>query len=272
MESKQELEQMLLEIAKWENAQRDLWFWEKLGRLPFVWLDRLTPAFVQEKLGAAIDELASFLETGGKFLTDERAVRKRFAELPGLTEVERQSIADGRLVNLSIARMDSVAGDIGDSRARFATIQGATTGFGGLFTLAADIPLLIGTSLKTLQEIAFSYGYDPHAKEERLFIVKCLQFSSSDYVGKKAILSSLEAFTEPEGKVRDNLIAELQGWREMVLVYTENFGWKKLFQLVPIAGMVFGGYLNRKTVEDTAEAGRMLYKKRRALERLRENG
>lgn len=269
METKQELEQLLADIAKWEKSQKDLWFWEKLGRLPFVLLDKLTPAIVQQKLGAAIDEIAGYLESGGKFLIDEEGVRKRFAQLPDLSDAERQSLLDQQIADFSLARMDAVAAEIGASRTRFATIQGATTGFGGLFTLAADIPLLIGTSLKTLQEIALSYGYDPHDKEERLFIVKCLQFSSCDYVGKQAILASLTAFSEPAGKERENLIAELQGWREMVMIYTENFGWKKLFQLVPVAGMVFGGYLNRKTVEETAEAGRMLYKKRRALQRLR---
>jgi len=32
--------------------------------------------------------------------------------------------------------------------------------------------------------------------------------------------------------------------------------------------MVFGAYLNRKTIEEIAEVGKMLYKKRRVLDRL----
>ena len=43
----------------------------------------------------------------------------------------------------------------------------------GIFTLTIDIPLLLGLQLKTLQDIAICYGYDPNVKEERLFIVKC---------------------------------------------------------------------------------------------------
>lgn len=270
METKQQLEQMIVEIERWEREQNDLWFWEKWGRLPFVLLDRLTPAIVQQKLGAAIDELGSFLEKGGRFLIDEQSVMKRFAQQPYLTEEEQQLLEQGDLHRLSIARMDAVAAEYASSRTLFATVQGVTTGFGGVFTLAADIPLLVGTSLKVLQEMALSYGYDPHDKHERLFIIKCLQFTSSDIVGKRAILASLNAFVQPTEKERDSLIAELQGWREVIITYTENYGWKKLFQLVPVAGMVFGGYLNRKTVEETAEAGRMLYRKRRALERLKD--
>jgi hypothetical protein len=164
--------------------------------------------------------------------------------------------------------MDQVAAEIVSSRAAFATVQGATTGLGGLFTLAIDVPLLLGTSLKVLQEMALCYGYRPEEKRERLFIVKCLQFASSDIVGKRAILEELSRFDEPE-RQRD-VIAQLQGWREVVVTYTENFGWKKLFQMVPVAGMLFGAYLNRSTVQDVAETGRMLYRKRRILERLRQ--
>lgn len=34
--------------------------------------------------------------------------------------------------------------------------------------------------------------------------------------------------------------------------------------------MIFGAYLNRKTIEEIAEVGKMLYKKRRVLDRLEE--
>ena len=260
METKTELLHALEEVEAWEKSQKDLWFWEKLGRLPFVLLDRITPAFIREKLGTAVDELAVFLETGGKYLIQDEAVSSRFHAKLGSDQA-----AQTTTIPLSV--MDEVANEIKDSRATFATVQGATTGVGGIFTLAIDIPLLLGTSLKVLQEMALSYGYKPEEKRERLFVVKCLQFASSDIVGKKAILEELSRFDEPAAQ--KDVIAQLQGWREVVLTYTENFGWKKLFQLVPIAGVLFGAYINRSTVQDVAEAGMMLYRKRRILERLK---
>ena len=51
--------------------------------------------------------------------------------------------------------------------------------------------MILGTALKTLQEIAIIHGYDPNDKMERIFIVKCLQFTSADIVGKEAILQEL---------------------------------------------------------------------------------
>ena len=66
------------------------------------------------------------------------------------------------------------------------------------------------------------------------------------------------------------MISQLEGWREVVFTYRDQFGWKKLFQMIPIAGMVFGAYANRGMINDVAEAGNMLYRKRRIMEKLKE--
>ncbi len=264
-ESRESLLLGLKEVEAWEKEQNDLWFWEKLGRLPFVLLDRITPKFVREKLGAAVDEMAAFLENGGTYLVQDEAVYSRIRTKMG----QEQVLVAQEAADVPLTVMNEVAKEMRESRATFATVQGATTGIGGIFTLALDIPLLLGTSLKVLQEMALCYGYRPQEKRERLFVVKCLQFASSDIVGKKAILEELSQFDNPAAQ-RD-VMAQLQGWREVVVTYTENFGWKKLFQMVPIAGILFGAYLNRSTVQDVAEAGMMLYRKRRILERLRQS-
>lgn len=266
MESKESLIQSLKEVEAWEKGQNDLWFWEKLGRLPFVLLDRITPAFVREKLGLAVDEMTAFLETGGTYLVQDEPIYNRFRKR--MKEGSASNIGVDEIAAAPLSMMNEVAMELRESRATFATVQGATTGIGGIFTLALDIPLLIGTSLKVLQEMSLSYGYRPEEKKERLFVVKCLQFASSDIVGKKAILAELSQFDDPHAQ--KDVIAQLQGWREVVVTYTENFGWKKLFQMVPIAGILFGAYLNRSTVKDVSEAGMMLYRKRRILERMRE--
>lgn len=148
--------------------------------------------------------------------------------------------------------------------------QGATTGIGGIFTLSIDIPLLLGISLKTLQEIAVAYGYDPNDKKERIFIVKCLQFTSSDIVGKQAVLKELSAYSDPSMEKNDEIISQVQGWREVIMTYRDNFGWKKLFQMIPIAGMIFGSFINKSMIHDIGETGKMLYKKRRIYEKLKE--
>ncbi|WP_435171979.1 EcsC family protein [Paenibacillus glycanilyticus] len=249
-------------IEQWEKEQKDLFFWEKLGRLPFVILDRLTPKFIQDKIGVVLDELGSYVQSGGRYLiSKEQMYRKMLSH-----EEPDADTALERIAQLPLGRMDEVAESISKSSSNTATVQGATTGIGGIFTLAIDIPLLLGISIKALQEIAISYGYDPSEKSERIFIVKCLQFSSSDIVGKKAILEDLAAFRS--GEQSKQVLSQLQGWREVMLSYRDNFGWKKLFQMIPIAGILFGAYLNRSTLQDVTETGRIMYRKRRIIEKL----
>jgi hypothetical protein len=279
IDNQEELTQALAEIEKWEQDQRGLWFWEKLGRLPFAILDRLTPKFIQDKIGQIIDEIGGYVQTGGKYLIREQdilhmlVITKLQIDSDGADLVTRNG-ADTVPLTLEQAKelplgvMDTVAIRLGESRKKIAFVQGATTGFGGIFTLALDVPAVLGISLKVLQEMAICYGFDPQTKEERIFIVKCLQFSSSDIVGKKAILDEL-AFYDDELQQKQ-VVSQIQGWRETVTTYIDNFGWKKLFQMIPIAGMVFGAFLNKSTVEDVAETGRMLYRKRRILMKLKE--
>ncbi len=261
-ESKEFLLSELELIHKWEEEQKDLWFWEKIGRIPFAILDRITPKSVHDLLGKILDEIGGYIQTGGQYLISEKNILKQLSKANGSSGP--LTLED--VPSLPLRTMDQVAASLKDSHIQFATMQGATTGFGGIFTLAIDIPALLGLSLKVLQEIALAYGYDPKEKKERIFIVKCMQFASSDFVGKKAILKDLSRFHE--GNQERESISQLQGWREVIDTYRDNFGWKKLFQLVPVIGILFGAYINRSTIEEVAEAGMNLYRKRRILEKL----
>ncbi|WP_415814457.1 EcsC family protein [Mesobacillus thioparans] len=261
MDSQDYLLQELKQIEKWEKDQKGLWFWEKLTRLPFKMLDRFTPKFIQEKVGLLLDEMGSYIQTGGQYLTSEKSVFQYFEKKTG-----RRVNQLSDLENVPVEEMKKASLALGEQRKKAATIQGASTGIGGIFTLAIDIPAVLALSLKTLQDIAIIHGYDPHDKKERVFIIKCLQYSSADVVGKQAILNELTDFNN-ENKSRE-VISQLQGWREVTLTYTESFGWKKLLQMVPVAGIVFGAFANRSMVSDLAETGTMLYQKRRILERL----
>lgn len=265
IETANDLKAELKLIEQWEQEQKDLFFWEKLGRLPFAILDRITPKFIQDKIGIALDELGSYIQSGGRYLISKEQMYRKFFP----NGEKEDAAALNRIGQLPLRKMDEIADSIIESSRNTATVQGATTGFGGIFTLAIDIPLLLGLSLKALQEVAISYGYDPTEKSERIFIVKCLQFSSSDIVGKKAILEDLAAFHSDEKN--GQVMSQLQGWREVMLTYRDNFGWKKLFQMIPIAGMLFGAYLNRSTLQDVTETGKMMYRKRRILEKLKES-
>ncbi|MBH9965181.1 EcsC family protein [Bacillus sp. V3] len=262
-ETKEYLLQELETVAKWEKDQKGLWFWEKIGRVPFMILDRITPKMVHKKLGQALDEIGSYIQKGGSYLTSEKEVLNRIKKQTGNEEMGIHAVKE-----MPLQVMDDVSQAIVETRKKVAMTQGATTGIGGFLTLSIDIPFILGISLKTLQEIALSYGYDPNEPSERVFIIKCLQFVSSDVVGKQAILQELSEFNQASPNKRDQAISQLQGWREVMVSFRDNFGWKKLFQMIPIAGILFGSFINKSMMHDIGEAGRMLYRKRRILEKL----
>ncbi|MEH7344783.1 EcsC family protein [Bacillus sp. JJ1532] len=258
-------EQLLLELKKsedWEKAQNDLWFWEKLGRLPFKLLDKFTPAFLQKKIGVILDELGQYIQSGGRYLSSVSSLKSYYPDK------QINHLEDVNLI--AINEMDVAVTKLTSNRKRLATVQGASTGVGGILTLSLDIPLLLGIQLKTLQDIAICYGYDPKDKKERMYMVKVLQFVSSDIVGKKAILQQLSLIDSPNDSAKREVISEIQGWREVVFTYRDQIGWKKLFQMIPIAGLLFGAFINRSAVNDIAEAGMMLYRKRRIKAKLAE--
>jgi hypothetical protein len=265
-ETQEALHAALAEIAKWEKEQNKLMIWDRIARLPFKLLDAVTPKIIHEKIGRLLDELGNYIQNGGNYLVAGRKVG---------TLVERASLAAGGTGKgpYPLAVMDTAALRLAESSRNTATAQGATTGFGGLFTLAADIPAVLGLSLKAIQEIGLCYGYDPTDKAERIFTVKVMQFASSDIVGKRTILRELNLQAGGDGNIiagTNAAVSKIQGWREVVMVYRDNWGWKKMLQAVPVAGMFFGAYINRKALEDVTEAARMLYRKRRIISRLAE--
>ncbi|MCZ1263384.1 EcsC family protein [Paenibacillus marchantiae] len=281
MDSRETLDRELEQILKWEKGQKDLFIWDKIGRLPFAMLDKVMPKALKQKIGDSLNEVGQYVQNGGKFLVQKKKVAELLREEATKSgysmkadtsydeqdEEARDTTKIHSVDGLPLEVLDRTADNITDSRTRFAAAQGAATGIGGIVTIAADIPMVMGLSLKVLQEMALCYGYDPDEPQERIFIVKCLQFSSADIVGKKAIMDELADYDNPDKQVE--VISQMQGWREVFNSYSESFGWKKLFQLIPIAGMVFGSVSNKNTIRDVAEAGKMLYKKRLILQRLK---
>lgn len=265
METKEQLLTYLKEIEAWEKDQKGLFFWEKLGRIPFKILDKLTPKFIQKKLGEVVNELGSYIQTGGKYLVSEQAIIKKINKQTSFKNVE--TIEDIR--ELPVSDMIIISDQLAKNRTKIATVQGASTGIGGIFTLVIDIPVILGISLKTLQEIAIIHGFNPNDKKERVFIVKCLQFANSDIVGKEAILKDLSKMQLDKHSSED-MIQQLKGWQEVFYTFRDQFGWKKLFQAVPIAGIIFGAFANKGMIENIAETGNMLYRKRRIYEKLQE--
>lgn len=266
LETTEQLQAALKEVSKWEKEQNRLMIWDRMSRLPFKLLDKLTPKIIHEKIGQLLDELGNYIQNGGNYLVAGGKVHRMLAKASQAVDATEEP-------PYALAVMDQVAKQLSESAEKVATAQGATVGIGGIFTLAADIPAMLGLSLKTIQEIGLGYGFNPEEKNERIFTVKVMQFALSDIVGKKTVLAELSLQAGGNGDISQGVhvnaaISKIQGWKEVMTVYRDSWGWKKLFQMVPIAGMLFGARSNRKALGDVAEAAHMLYRKRVILQRL----
>lgn len=118
METKEQLLAYLQEIEAWEKEQKDLFFWEKIGRIPFKILDKLTPKWIQKKVAELVDELGSYIQTGGKYLVSEQAIIKRINQHSSVKNIH--SIEEIR--NLPIEEMKKISEQLSKKRAAIATV------------------------------------------------------------------------------------------------------------------------------------------------------
>ena len=135
-------------------------------------LDRLTPKAVQEKIGSALNEVGGFIQSGGKHLVREKSVMNVLAQAAGLDgpnavsgpsvksaqeesiedENEEEVAATSGLTLASAAKRRSSHGYCGGyADGKTSQIRrGARSDHGnrGIFTIAADLPMVLGQSLK----------------------------------------------------------------------------------------------------------------------------
>jgi uncharacterized protein (DUF697 family) len=146
--------------------------------------------------------------------------------------------------------------------------EGAATGMGGAFLLAADAVTLLALQLRTIQQIGYCYGFDVSKPEERLFAVKLLA----------------EAYQHPAKQERDILMREMRfaarlltGKASIQILRNRFFtkglsaiaqkigikiGGRKLAQFIPVIGAAAGGIINKKITKDIALIAQEVYQER----------
>lgn len=94
LESKEELLSQLQQIKDWEQDQSDLWFLEKIGRIPFLLLDKITPQMVHNYLGKILDEIGGYVQTGGQYLISEKSILEKLSNQSKKTPLQPAFICD----------------------------------------------------------------------------------------------------------------------------------------------------------------------------------
>jgi len=118
-----------------------------------------------------------------------------------------------------------------------ATVEGAATGAGGIFTTLIDLPLLFVLSLRTILKIGHCYGYTlNHGRDQRFVLGILIAATSGSLETKRKRLEHLR-------ELEDFLIKETQ--QEILAEEALSFLFQlEIFEDIPGVGAISGALLN----------------------------
>lgn len=275
---------ILDEIARWKAANPSF-----LNRAtdfvsrPISWLtDKLTPEDVKGSINGVTEQIVVKLQDMSQWTVNPQDVLTQTREF----DIEAANIADLR--KASIHDLDHVAESFITSNTRLATVSGVGTGIIGWPGLIADLPALFTFSLRTIQQIALSYGYNPNDEaltpEQRAYEMKYMMLvfkvaTSSDKVQKQRSLGELKDYeagrlSEVYGEMVGDFTTKQIGRgatsfvsRYIIKEIVERTITKKAVGLVPGLGAVFSGGFNYVYIQDVGEAAYMVYRERFLLDK-----
>ncbi|MDC0358049.1 EcsC family protein [Oligoflexia bacterium] len=262
------VENAKLEIEEWESQKPG--FLNHVGDLVLIpaqhVASRLIPGFVQSAATKAVQKSVEKLSGAAQLISDEEEIQRYLEE-----ELEKHKD--------ELRAADEVARHYWNWNIACGIGEGGATGALGLMGLAADIPALLTLSLRSIQQVGRSYGYDMQAWEEREYAMHILRVgSASSFKSKMEFLVSLKHVEQVLVKVSVEKMGAALAQKEIgrysllgvVTQFAEKLGVhltrRKALQMVPIIGAVVGASFNAVFVNDVGQAAYMLYRRRRIAE------
>jgi hypothetical protein len=156
---------------------------------------------------------------------------------------------------------DRLSRRVGTMAQGLATVEGAATGAGGVWTTLADVPLLFALCLRTIIKTGHCYGYPLDRPSDKAWVLGALAVALSNSSEQRSLLL---------GRLRDIeelLIDEVQ---EDVLVQetASLLTQMEIFEDIPVFGAATGALLNLAVAHRTDVTARHLFQERW----LRDNG
>lgn len=145
-----------------------------------------------------------------------------------------------------------------------AAVEGAATGYGGILSGMADLPLWLSIKMKMLFEIAANYGFDTRDYRERIYIMYLFQLAFSSQ-GHRNKVYGIIADWENQIKNLPRDINQLD-WRSYWEEYRDHLDLAKLFQLIPGIGAGVGAVVNYRLTTRLGEYAMNAYRMRLKLE------
>ena len=139
------------------------------------------------------------------------------------------------------------------------TVEGA--GFGLLGIGLPDIPLFLGVILKTVFEIALSYGFDYNKREERIYMLTLISSALCDEKYIKDLNIKLDLLGEKIDSNEEIEVNMEEAIKETSKILSDSLLLSKFIQGLPIVG-VLGGVTNYNVINKVSAFALVKYKKR----------
>jgi hypothetical protein len=166
-----------------------------------------------------------------------------------------------------IKNMDKQSNQANTLNQSIAFLEGGVLGLLGIGL--PDIPLFIAVIIKTINEIALTYGYDYDSAEEKAFILYLICGAMT----KEEVQRNYDERIDSIGQNLDSSIAfefELEDvMKETASILSDTLLTTKFIQGLPVVGII-GGVINPTIINKVGRYAKVKYKKRYLNKKLRE--
>ncbi len=162
-------------------------------------------------------------------------------------------------------RLDKTSNQSKLINSSFSVVEGGVLGFLGIGI--PDIPLFLAVIIRTLNEIALSYGFDYETEEEKTYMLLLINGA----ISKKELQLECNKQVEALGsQIDQNIVSEINFDEQMHVtsdLFSEALLTAKFIQGIPIVGAV-GGVINYNIIHKISSYARIKYKKRYLAKKL----
>ncbi|NLK96490.1 MAG: EcsC family protein [Epulopiscium sp.] len=174
---------------------------------------------------------------------------------------------DKKLCNKYIKRLDTPAKHSKRLNSTLTILEGGVLGLLGIGL--PDIPLLISMIMKTMYEIALSYGYDYESNEEKTYILLIICGALVHGEKKKEISEQIDQLgTQIDTQSQIDITLDDQ-MNRTAHILSEAMLTAKFIQGIPFIGVI-GGVVNFNIIDKIGKFAAIKYKKRYLLKKARE--
>jgi hypothetical protein len=167
----------------------------------------------------------------------------------------------------NIKKLDKQANQSQMLNSSLTILEGGMLGFLGIGL--PDIPLFISVIMKTIYEIALSYGYDYESDEERVYILLIICGAMTSGNKQKAYNERLDQLANQIDKQLECEINLEEHLKMTAEVLSDAMLTAKFIQGIPVIGVV-GGVVNYNIIKKIGKYAAIKYKKRYLIKKARQ--